>query len=1016
MRFVRRRRAGVSSIVGSIFFVLIMIVAIASLVTIFNSFSSYNSQVTKNGNANLQATNTALSVTSGQFGAFPPSTTSNFNVGTGCTTTSTSPTNRPKVFFAANMWWDFFTCNSAFQYSTSFDGVTWQTPRTIPAVVTAGYTVGPYFDVEVLGTSIYLAIARVGNAHFQFGTGTLAQGGTSAAPGGTISWSQAPAEVVTTANAVGPVNMAVDNAGNEWVAVVQGATAIAFYEHEACATASATGWEPNTCSSAANPTNYAPAALGALSANAHTILFPAISTFSNTGAIFMYETGSAVNPSTGTLAVITQSTLATNVWTTIALSGITDYSLTSSSADMIGSTMYFAGLANAAVGQTTGTLKFWTLPFTSMTAATNTAEQTIESATLAWQAALTASGTTLVLFDNPSTVTGFTCPCLQYYSSSTLGSVWNSPAIVVDSLGQDASQTAVNSLCPADNGFAVTWENTAGSVRFAALSTFTLTNNSPFGVHVVDLYIYNPAKNALAAHYYVNSTEDFDYWVGQGSTMVVPIRFIWTANTLYQVTVGTDTGVTAELSITSPPGGGVSCPSGDFFSQISPSTVCGPAGSSTNPYLISGAGASTCTDTTAGTSLMAGLGLGYTTDPLSSGNVYISFAFQVTSPATSGVTSTWQLFYGAGANPACGAAATGTALGEPYTVKSQAAVVRGLSQSVSVTLSGLSPSTTYWFDVQTSDSTAAAWAFSNADAGVVDVKLTESPNLSTSANTNTCTDTTNSVVRMMGLGTTFTTGGAGFTGNVFGKLTFNVAGPATTAITTRYQVTYGTGAAPACNAVAAGTTAGNQYTIGSQAAVLSGAAQKAGFVLTGLTPSTTYWVDVQAFDSSAAAWVYTNPTLAVMEMPTPVSLLPNVASASNVNTCGIATGATIRMAGFGVLYTIPTSAIGDLYITLTFQINTPATSGVNTQWGVVYAHGVQPICNDRATGIPIGNTYTVTSQSITAGALSQSETIVVQNEEKLAGSSLWIDVQVFDSSGATWTYSNPEISVAMFPG
>ena len=112
MRFLSRRRRGVSSIVGSIFFILIMIVAIGSLVTMFNSFTAYNSQVSKAGNSESQQQDTELSVSSSSFGSFPPSTTSNYNVATGCTaTTSTSPTNQGHLFYAAGMWWDFFTCN-----------------------------------------------------------------------------------------------------------------------------------------------------------------------------------------------------------------------------------------------------------------------------------------------------------------------------------------------------------------------------------------------------------------------------------------------------------------------------------------------------------------------------------------------------------------------------------------------------------------------------------------------------------------------------------------------------------------------------------------------------------------------------------------------------------------------------------------------------------------------------------------------------------------------------------------
>ncbi|MCS4540375.1 MAG: hypothetical protein HYU03_06780 [Thaumarchaeota archaeon] len=459
--------------------------------------------------------------------------------------------------------------------------MTWQAATTIPNLVT-GYTVGPYFDIQVVDSTIYLVIAKLSNARFQLGIGTLASGGTPSAPAGTITWTSAPAEVTTTANALGPIQVEADGAGNQWVAVVQGATAIAIYEHDACATASDRGWEPNPCGSAAAPTNYAPTAspnLGALSANANMILFPPPSDLATTGAVLLYETGSATVPSTGTVAVITQTALASTAWNQITLSGITAYSLTASSALFIGSTMYFAGLQNAASGQTTGNLRFWTLTLTSMTAGTNTAEQTIESSTLAWQAALTYSGTTLALFDNPSSST------IQYYTSSTLGSIWNSPATTLVS-----AETAINGLSPASGAFAVTWANAAPNIRFAALSTFTVANSSPFAVHLVDLYVYNPATNSLAAHYYINSTNDFDYWVGQGSTMVLPIRFIWAATTSYLVTVGTDTGVTTQLTVTSPPVAPVACPGGSFFSQIAPTTICGTppgGGGGLSPTILS---------------------------------------------------------------------------------------------------------------------------------------------------------------------------------------------------------------------------------------------------------------------------------------------------------------------------------------------------------------------------------------------------------------------------------------------
>jgi len=1018
LRFLARRRAGVSSIIGSIFFVLIMIVAIGSLVTIFNSFTNYNSQVNQVSGSNLQAADTQLSVTSGQFGAFP-SAASNFNVATACQTTSTSPTDRVDIFYAADMWWDFYTCNGAFQYSTSFDGVTWQAETSIPSVITAGYTVGPYFDVEVVGTAIYLAIAEKGADAFQFGVGTLLEGGTDAAPDGTISWTYAPANVVTTAAAFGPIDVAVDGAGNQWVAVIQGTCTAAncgvgVYEHEACASASNQGWEPNACTSAANPTNYSPTG-AALNANAQVIIDSAISTYSTTGAIMMYETGSNTNPSAGVLHLVTQTALGTATWNTITLTGITtDYSMSSSSAVVVGDTFYFAGLTGA-LGASTGTLDFWSLPFTSMTAGTPTTPMQMEGTTEAWEAALTSSGTTLALFDSYPTAT-----TIQYYTSSTLGSAGTNctpgpECLWSAAIPLETAETAVNGLSPAEGAFAVTWANAAPNVRFAALSTFTLKNSSPFAVHVVDLYVYEPSTNSLVAHDYYNTTEDFDYWVGQGSNMSIPLSFGWTASTSYLLTFSTDAGVTAQGTFTTLPGTTVSCPSGEFYSQLSPLDEC-TSTSSTNPVVISGSSADTCTDTTSGAARMMGLILSYTTGSESSGSLFVSYAFQITSPATSAITSTWQLYYGTGTAPACNSASTGTAVGQAFVVKSQAAIARGLSQSMSATISGLAPSTTYWFDIQATDSSAAAWIYANPDLGVTDVQATSAPGLSTSTNTNTCTDTTATTAHMMGFATTFTTGGAGFSGSVFAKLTFNEAGPATSAISTSYRISYGTGTAPACNAAASGTTTGESYTVASQAAVASGASQKVGFELTGLAASTTYWVDVQATDSTGAAWVYSNPVLAVLNMPNPgTDSLPAVGGSASTNTCTVATATTLKMAGLGAEFNVPSSAEGNLYLTLTFQVTVPATVSLNTQWQLAWDTGAPPTCNSPATGYTPGNTYVVTSQAAVAGGLSQSETFVIQNVQKVAGTTIWVDVQVYDSTAGSWIFSNPTLSVAMFP-
>ena len=127
------------------------------------------------------------------------------------------------------------------------------------------------------------------------------------------------------------------------------------------------------------------------------------------------------------------------------------------------------------------------------------------------------------------------------------------------------------------------------------------------------------------------------------------------------------------------------------------------------------------------------------------------------------------------------------------------------------------------------------------------------------------------------------------------------------------------------------------------------------------------------------------------------------------------TANTPKMTGFGLAYTVPSTASGDLYVTLTFQVTTPATTTVYSQWEATWGTGAAPACNAQSTGTTIGNTYTVYSQSATAGAFSQSETIVVHDIQKVVGATIWFDLTATDSSAANWRYSNAEMSVVEFP-
>src|SRR2546428_1222507 len=109
----------------------------------------------------------------------------------------------------------------------------------------------------------------------------------------------------------------------------------------------------------------------------------------------------------------------------------------------------------------------------------------------------------------------------------------------------------------------------------------------------------------------------------------------------------------------------------------------------------------------------------YTTNSLSSGNLYIGLTFRVQSPATSGLTSSWQFVYGTGTAPSCDTTVSGgTTVGRQYSIKTQAAAAGLWGQSIGIVITNLIPSTTYWFDVQVTDSSAGSWIYSNQQVSI----------------------------------------------------------------------------------------------------------------------------------------------------------------------------------------------------------------------------------------------------------------------------------------------------------
>lgn len=94
--------------------------------------------------------------------------------------------------------------------------------------------------------------------------------------------------------------------------------------------------------------------------------------------------------------------------------------------------------------------------------------------------------------------------------------------------------------------------------------------------------------------------------------------------------------------------------------------------------------------------------------------------FQITAPSTNGITSGWAMRYGTGSAPTCGLADKGTPAGAFYETSSFSNAGNSIAGSEVAIITGLSPSTTYWFDLAIHDSTTGTWTYSNPEITVIE--------------------------------------------------------------------------------------------------------------------------------------------------------------------------------------------------------------------------------------------------------------------------------------------------------
>ena len=115
--------------------------------------------------------------------------------------------------------------------------------------------------------------------------------------------------------------------------------------------------------------------------------------------------------------------------------------------------------------------------------------------------------------------------------------------------------------------------------------------------------------------------------------------------------------------------------------------------------------------------------LGYTTTSYGSGNLQVALTFNILFSGTNAAdTSSYRLAYGTGTAPACDGASTGTGVGNQFTLGASSKGATSLTtESEVVSLAGLNPGTTYWFDLQTTTNDGNTWTYSNPQISVVEL-------------------------------------------------------------------------------------------------------------------------------------------------------------------------------------------------------------------------------------------------------------------------------------------------------
>jgi flagellin-like protein len=421
---------------------------------------------------------------------------------------ATSYSFEHKVFYSQGLWWAFYSDGTNIGYSTSDDGSSWSSETVLTS--SSGGSMGYDFNTWVSGNTFYYVLTSNGQSNsFLWRYGTLQSSGS-------VTWA-IPETTVTTTNTVYSYNSVItDSSGNVWVALNTNDGTNTHIEV----------WKYSGTWSMVKDISPLP-----------SDATPILASLSS-GVALIYGEGSV------TAATDITTTTTGITWSSV-VAAPSNYLLFSSSATSIGNTVYFAGLSSGSTGATTGTVGFWSY---SMGATSTSSQIILQGSNSNWMAAISeeASGTLIVFYGAGTSI--------YVLSSVSSGAIWSAATSI------SASETAVTGLTSAIGGSGAIWtsgSSSAFSVRFAALPTVLITNNSPFAVNLISLYINNLNANTLV-HFDVNPTGSgvigaFNYWLGAGETMSVPLPpFTWQASSNYLLTLVASDGVLTSYSIASP--------------------------------------------------------------------------------------------------------------------------------------------------------------------------------------------------------------------------------------------------------------------------------------------------------------------------------------------------------------------------------------------------------------------------------------------------------------------------------